>query len=116
MTKSGLDGDGAAASSAMTAIEDARSRHGAKPFAKIDAVVRVMVRPGSVNSALEPLRMATKLDRYRETARIMLEPWIVQAALARLRAAALARGAGDCGSSVRTPHKVRWPNWWVITP
>jgi hypothetical protein len=28
--------------------------------------------------------MAKKLDPYRETARIALEPWLVQAALARL--------------------------------
>ena len=41
-------------------------------------------RPGSVNGALEPLRMARKLDRYRETARMVLEPWIVEVALARL--------------------------------
>jgi hypothetical protein len=30
-----------------------------------------------------PLRMARKLDRYRETVRIVLEPWLVEAALAR---------------------------------
>ena len=41
-------------------------------------------RPGSVTGALEPLRMGRKLDRYRETARMVLEPWIVEAALARL--------------------------------
>ena len=45
-------------------------------------------RPGSVTGALEPLRMARKLDRYRDTARMVLEPWIVEAALARLGIAA----------------------------
>jgi hypothetical protein len=44
----------------------------------------VCVAPGSVTSALEPLRMARKLDPYRETARMALEPWLVEAALARL--------------------------------
>ena len=35
--------------------------------------------------------MARKLDRYRETARMVLEPWIVETALARLGPAADAR-------------------------
>jgi hypothetical protein len=47
-------------------------------------VVRTIVVPGSVTSALGPLRMAKKLDPYRETARMALEPWLVEAALARL--------------------------------
>ena len=33
-----------------------------------------------VTSALAPLRTATKLDFYRETAQIPLEPWLVEAA------------------------------------
>src|ERR1700730_4210593 len=41
-------------------------------------------RSGSVTSALEPLRMARNLDPYRETPRMALEPWLVEAALARL--------------------------------
>jgi len=47
------------------------------------AIVLVGVEPGSVNSALQPLRTANKLDRYRSSARILLEPWLVEAALAR---------------------------------
>jgi hypothetical protein len=35
---------------------------------------------GSLSLALELLRMATKLDPYRETARLALEPWLVEAA------------------------------------
>ena len=74
-----------------------------------------MVAPGSVNSALEPLRMATKLDRYRPSARIMLEPWLVEEALARLgdRRLSLEEQA-KVVRAVRTPHKVRWPDWWEI--
>ena len=74
MTKRGLEGDGAAARSAMAAIEEARaSRSGRVQHENIRIVV-VFVRPGSVGTALEPLRMARKLDRYRKTARLMLEP------------------------------------------
>jgi hypothetical protein len=50
---------------------------------RINAIVMVGVAPGSVTSALEPLRMAKKLDPYRETARMALEPWLVEAVLAR---------------------------------
>jgi hypothetical protein len=42
------------------------------------------VTSGSVTSALQPLRMARKLDPCRETARMALEPGIVEAALDRL--------------------------------
>ena len=43
------------------------------------------VRPGSVNSALEILKMARIRDRHREDrANVALEPWLVEAALARL--------------------------------
>jgi hypothetical protein len=40
--------------------------------------------PGSMASAPEPPRIAKKLDRYRETARLVLESWLVEAASARL--------------------------------
>ena len=46
-------------------------------------IVVAFVSPGSVNTAVECLRIGTKLNRFRETARMMLEPWVVEAALAR---------------------------------
>src|SRR5689334_9192943 len=39
ITKRGLDGDGAAARSAMAAIEEARARRGADPVSNITAIV-----------------------------------------------------------------------------
>ena len=68
----------------MVAIEEARASRLAQAPQEQLTITRVIVRPGSVNSALEPLRMGRKLDRYRETARMVLEPWLVEAALARL--------------------------------
>src|SRR5262249_54236258 len=50
---------------------------------RLRQIVHCIVDPGSVSSAVECLRIGTKLDRYRETARMLLEPWIVEAALAR---------------------------------
>ena len=115
ITKRGLEGDGAAARSAMAAIEEARSARGASRVGDLTTIVQTVVAPGSVNSALEPLRMASKLDRYRPSARMVLEPWLVEEALARLgdRRLSLDEQA-KVVRVVRTPSKVRWPDWWVI--
>jgi Family of unknown function (DUF5681) len=84
LTKRGLEGDSAANRASLAVIEEARSQQGADG---IPQFVVALVDPGSVTYALLPLRMARKLDPYRETARIVLEPWLVEAALARLKGA-----------------------------
>ena len=68
----------------MVAIEEARSARTANGDGEVRTIVVSFVTPGSVNCALEPLRMAAKLDRYRSSPRMMLEPWLVQEALSRL--------------------------------
>src|SRR6202048_3763517 len=77
LTKRGLEGDGAAARASLTAIEKVRERPSTHQGPSV--IIRTIVVPGSVTSALEPLRMAKKLDPYRETARMALEPWLVGA-------------------------------------
>jgi hypothetical protein len=67
------------------------------------------VVPGSVTSALAPLRMAKKLDPYRETARMALEPWLVEAALTRLARRLSPAEQRTIVKATRTPDKVRWP-------
>ena len=113
VTKRGLAGDGAAARSAMAAIAEARaSRPETSEFA-VSSIVIACVAPGRVNVALEALRMAGKLDRFRETARMALEPWIVEAALARLDDRRLTRAEQYIiVRATRTPARVRWPDWW----
>ena len=72
---------------------------------------------GSVDAAVECLRIGTKLDRFRETARMMLEPWIVEAALARFAEKRLTPEQQEIVlKATRTPAKVRWPDWWVVRP
>ncbi len=116
VTKLGLEGDGAAARAAMSAISEARLTRLERDQQESITIVRIVVRPGSVNGALEPLRLARKLDRYRETARMTLEPWIVEAALARLGARRLTVAEQtSVVRATRTPQKVRWPNWWEIS-
>ena len=117
LTKRGLDGDGAAAQFAMAAIEEARSARGAKRSGDVRRIVRIIVSPGSVNPALGPLRMASKLDRYRPSARMALEPWLVQTALSRLGDRRLSVDEqAKVVRATRTPSKVRWPDWWEIRP
>jgi hypothetical protein len=110
LTKHGLEGDGAAAQATLALIEKAMERPGAHQRFPT-AIIRTIVVPGSVTRALEHLRTAKKLDPYRETARMALEPWLVEAALARgpkLNAA----DQRTIMKATRNPHKVRWPEWW----
>jgi hypothetical protein len=112
MAKRGLDGDGAAARSAMAAIDEARAQGTASAGPDTLVLITQYVSPGSVNSALEPLRMARKLDRHRKSARMVLEPWIVEAALARLTRKLTINQQEVVVQATRTPSKVRWPEWW----
>jgi hypothetical protein len=96
-------------------IEQARERHGVGQ-SEIDDIILVALAPGSVTSALEPLRMAKKLDPCRETARMALEPWLVEAALARLNRILSPAEQRTIVQATRTPHKVRWPEWWSEHP
>jgi Family of unknown function (DUF5681) len=115
LTKRGLEGDDAAARASLAVIEEAKESQGADQ-SQISAIVDVMVAPGSVTSALEPLRMARKLDPYRETARMVLEPWLVEAALARLDRTLSPTDQRIVVNATRTPRKVRWPKWWSEHP
>ena len=113
LTIQGLEGDGASGRLAMAAIEQAKAYGLVRNAPEKITVTRVIVEPGSVTSALEPLRMARKLDRYRETAKMMLEPWLVEMALARTGDRRLTiEGQKEVARATRTPWKVRWPKWW----
>ncbi len=118
LAKQGLAGDGPAARQASVAIEAAREARSGDISNNIPlSITMVCVSPGSVTSALKPLRMAKKLDRYRETARMALEPWIVEAALARLGDRRLTfEEQRTVVKATRTPKKVQWPEWWEALP
>jgi hypothetical protein len=115
LTKRALDGDDAAARASLAVIEEAKQRPGVSQH-QVYVIVRSIVDPGSVTSALEPLRMAKKLDPYRETARMALEPWLVEAALVRLNGTLNPAEQQIIVKATRTPHKVRWPEWWSEHP
>jgi hypothetical protein len=117
LTKRGLEGDGAAARATLAVIEERTERPSTRTHRGFPSViVRTIVVPGSVTSALQPLRMARKLDPYRETARMALEPWLVEVALAQLRQALSPADQRTIVKATRTPHKVRRPDWWSEHP
>jgi len=117
LAKQGLAGDGAAARDAASAIEAARAKRSIAAGYELRNRTVIFVAPGSVTPALEPLRMARKLDRYRETARIALEPWIVEKALERLGGRRLTLNEQQkVLKATRRPKKVRWPDWWEALP
>ena len=116
LAKRGMEGDSAATRASLAVIEQAGQRHGTGQ-SKVSTLTIEFVEPGSVTLAMVPLRMARKLDRYRETVRIVLEPWLVEAALARLKGGALTPADQRIiVKATRSPHKVRWPKWWSEHP
>lgn len=116
MTKRGLEGDGSAARAAMVAIEEARVARGARTTHSQEILEIVFVDTGSVNGCLTTLGMGRKLDRFRTTARIKLEPWLVRRAVDRLGDRRLTLEEQEkVFSATRTPHKVNWPDWWRVT-
>jgi len=115
MVNQGLEGNGPAARAAMTAIEEARAARGADGSGVEHSVVVQFIEVGSVNTGLTALRMAKKRDRFRPTARMRLEPWLVERALARLGDRRLSHEEqAKVVSATRTPNKVRWPEWWEV--
>ena len=116
LTKRGLEGDSAAARASLAVIEQAGQRHGTGQF-QVRTLTLNFLEPGSVTPAMEPLRMARKLDPYRKTTvRIVLDPWLVEAALARLPEPLSPADQRTIIEATRTPRKVRWPEWWSEYP
>jgi hypothetical protein len=113
LAKRGVEGDSAAARASLAVLEEARQRQAVRDFPPL--VVKV-VAMGSITSELEMLRMAKKLDPYNKTARIALEPWLVEAALAQLSQPLSPADQRTVMDATRTPRKVRWPPWWSERP
>jgi hypothetical protein len=53
---------------------------------------------------------------YRETARMTLKPWLIEAALARLGEKLSPADQRTIVKAAHIPHKVRWPDWWSEDP
>lgn len=112
LLRQGLAGDARAASDALAAIETAKGKRTVE-----DGITVIILKPMAmaIEGPLEDLRLAVHKYPFDEArTRWALNPWIVEAALARLGERQL---TGDEQSEVwkatRTPHKVAWPNWWT---
>jgi hypothetical protein len=115
LAKMGVEGGGVAARTALNLIDEIATRSSAlRHF--ITSITYVIVAPGSVTSALMPLRMARKLDPYRTTARMVLEPWLVQAALAQIDREFSPTEQQTIVKATRTPQQIKWPKWWSERP
>jgi hypothetical protein len=114
LLKRGLEGDGVATRATLTAIEISAKRRTTHWDPRL--ITRIILDPASVTLAAQHLRMAIKLDPYRETARMVLEPWIIEAALARLSEKLSPADQRIIVKAARTPHKVKWPDWWSEHP
>ena len=116
MTKEGLEGNGAAGRQVLRLIDRARALGTPATLHSIDAI-EIIPMSFNVNASLRSLRMGRILDRFRDSARVVLEPWIVEAALARFGARRLSKKEQRTVLAVtRTPHKVSWPEWWTERP
>jgi len=70
---------------------------------------------GSVTCAIERLRIARKLNRFKDTITIKLEPWAVERALSRVPERRFTLDEQrTIVAATRTPDKVKWPIWWDI--
>ena len=110
LTKKGLQGDSASARASLTSIENARAAR-----RDVEATpLTIRLRTFGICTVVEDLGMAVRLsESSEENVRLMLKPWIVEAALARMAPNQLSIEEQKIVlASTRTPEKVQWPDWW----
>lgn len=112
LTKKGLEGDSASARAGLAAIENARSAR-RQSGNDVEPLVVVLVAFGSCSVARD-LGLGVKINASsKERVKFLLNPWIVEAALDRLKDRQLSlEEQRIVVESTRMPEKVRWPDWW----
>lgn len=112
LTKKGLAGDSAAARSSLAAIEAARASRSAS--GQELPTIRIQVRSFGLCCSIVDLGLGVLLNPHdKQRARLMLKPWIVEAALPRLGSRRLsAEEQSIVLASTRNPEMVSWPEWW----
>ena len=113
LTQKGLAGDGAAARASLEAIESARQNCGeqTEPLKLIITYVT-----SGFSTITERLWIAfKKYPTDEKRVRCELNSWIVQAALDRLGNRLLTeQEQREVFRNTRSPHKVKWPDWWTV--
>ena len=113
LTKKGLEGCSASARASLQVIEQARACRAALGD---DGVKKIVVRSFELSCVVEDLGIGVCLNpASKEHCRLLLKPWIVERALARMPADSLGIAEQRIVlASTRTPQKVRWPDWWTV--
>jgi hypothetical protein len=113
LTKKGLDGCSASARSSLQVIEQARA---SRPELDADRITHIVIRTFGLSCVVKDLGMGVCVNATsKEHCRLLLNPWIVELALARMAPDTLSVGEQHIVlASTRTPHKVRWPDWWAV--
>ena len=113
LTQKGLAGDSAAARSSLEAIETARAARG-DDEQRIKVMIMKSVSSGA-DAILEKLDLARLKNPTDETnVRWEINPWVVEAALARLGSRELSlEEQREVFANTRIPSKVTWPEWWT---
>ena len=113
LTQKVLAGDSAAARVSLEAIEAARGK--AQDRAAPTKIIIQSIGQG-IETILEELGLAVKkYPKDKERVRWELNPWIVEAALGRIGNTQLtADQQREVWKATRTPHKVNWPDWWIV--
>ncbi len=113
LTQKGLAGDSAAARASLEAIEAARATRGTA-HEGLTVIIWKSVRSGA-DAILEELGIAhRKYPTDEKRVRWQINPWIVEAALARMGEQRLsAAEQREVWANVRAPQKVTWPSWWT---
>ncbi|WP_420822785.1 DUF5681 domain-containing protein [Sphingomonas mesophila] len=113
LTAKGLAGDSVMTRAALQAFEfDAL--HSPPQQSRV-IVYSVYPEPGDLRQTIQQIGVATLLDGYRPSARLALETWVIEEALARLGDRQLAVDEQRIVlAAARMPNKVRWPAWWSV--
>jgi hypothetical protein len=115
MGKAALAGDQHALRTTLDVLDSVQV-HEAEVAPNRPTMIRfVAVAPGSVTTAVVALDMGKRFDDLQGEARLLLEPWIVEAALARLGARQLTEDEQrTVYAATRNPSRVAWPEWWLV--
>lgn len=113
LTKKGLEGCSASARASLASIEQARASRSAAEGTQVHVIIFRMFGIGCV---VEDLGMALRINQHsKDGVRLMLKPWIVEAAVQRMKAGQLSLDEQKTVmASTRSPQKVRWPEWWTV--
>jgi hypothetical protein len=113
LARRGMQDDLAAANHALNAIKKIRAIY--SPNSDEEKIyIRIEGPFPSTNDITVPLKMAVKLGRDGPNPRILLEPWLVEAALERFGDRQLSIiEQREVWDATRTPKNVKWPSWWT---